>query len=107
MALQMKLLKKRQKKAHIMEIQVNGGTVVDKVKWAREHLEKPVPVSSVFAPDEMIDLIGVTKGHGYKGQYVQMKKVLNKLFISKMRDDIIEMCVSELIVSRQLMLPSY
>lgn len=70
MSLQMKLLKKRQKKAHIMEIQVNGGTVADKVKWAREHLEKPVPVSSVFAPDEMIDLIGVTKGHGYKGQCV-------------------------------------
>lgn len=67
---QMKLLKKRQKKAHIMEIQVNGGNVADKVKWAREHLEKPVPVSSVFAPDEMIDLIGVTKGHGYKGQYL-------------------------------------
>lgn len=63
----MKLLKKRQKKAHIMEIQVNGGSIEDKVKWAREHLERPVPVSTVFAPDEMIDVIGVTKGKGYKG----------------------------------------
>lgn len=66
----MKLLKKRQKKAHIMEIQVNGGTVAEKVQWAKEHFEKPVPVSHVFAPDEMIDCIGVTKGRGYKGIYL-------------------------------------
>ena len=64
---QIKLLKKRQKKAHIMEIQVNGGSVEDKVKWAREHLEKSIPVNNVFSPDEMIDVIGVTKGKGYKG----------------------------------------
>lgn len=64
---QMKLLKQRQKKAHIMEIQVNGGTIEDKVKWAREHLEKPIPIDSVFTQDEMIDCIGVTKGKGYKG----------------------------------------
>jgi large subunit ribosomal protein L3e len=64
----MKLLRQRQKKAHIMEIQVNGGTISDKVKWAREHLEKGVPVSNVFAADEMIDVIGVTKGKGYKGK---------------------------------------
>lgn len=50
-----------------MEIQLNGGTIEDKVQWAREHLEKPVPVSNVFAADEMIDVIGVTKGKGYKG----------------------------------------
>lgn len=66
---QMKLLKQRQKKAHLMEIQVNGGTIEDKVKWARELLEKPIPVDSVFAQDEMIDCIGVTKGKGYKGVY--------------------------------------
>uniref|UniRef100_A0A023GLW6 Putative ribosomal protein n=1 Tax=Amblyomma triste TaxID=251400 RepID=A0A023GLW6_AMBTT len=64
---QMKLMHRRQKKAHIMEIQVNGGTVGAKIKWAREHLEKPVPVSQVFAQDEMIDVIGVTKGKGFKG----------------------------------------
>merc|ERR1711909_194556 len=64
---QMKLIKKRQKKAHIMEIQVNGGSVHQKVDWAREHLEKAPPVDSKFAPDEMIDVIGVTKGKGFKG----------------------------------------
>merc|ERR1711935_49675 len=64
---QMKLLKKRQKKAHIMEIQVNGGNVPSKVDWARDMLEKQVNVGSVFSQDELIDVIGVTKGKGYKG----------------------------------------
>jgi len=64
---QMKLLKKRQKKAHIMEIQVNGGDIAKKVDWAREHLEKQIPVNQIFAQDETIDVIGVTKGKGYKG----------------------------------------
>lgn len=63
----MKLLKKRQKKAHIMEIQLNGGTIADKVKFARDHLEKHIAISQVFSQDEMIDVIGITKGHGFKG----------------------------------------
>merc|ERR1711915_131831 len=64
---QIKKLRKRQKKAHIMEIQLNGGTISDEVDFAVEHFEKQVPISSVFAQDEMIDVIGVTKGHGFKG----------------------------------------
>jgi large subunit ribosomal protein L3e len=65
--LQMKLLRQRQKKAHMMEIQVNGGTIRQKVDWARQHLEKTIPITSLFAQDEMIDVIGVTKGKGFKG----------------------------------------
>merc|ERR1711973_275845 len=64
---QMKILRRRQKKAHIMEVQLNGGSVADKVDFARNHFEKELPVTSVFAKDEMIDIIGVTKGHGFKG----------------------------------------
>lgn len=64
---QMKLLPLRQKKAHMMEIQVNGGDVAAKVDYARGLLEKQVPVSNVFSQDEMIDVIGVNKGHGEKG----------------------------------------
>jgi large subunit ribosomal protein L3e len=56
-----------QKKAHVMEIQLNGGSVADKVAWAKEHFEKTVDVSSVFEQDENIDVIGVTKGHGFEG----------------------------------------
>lgn len=65
--MQMKLLPLRQKKAHVMEIQLNGGTVADKVDWVRERLEKQVSVHSVFSQNEMIDVIGVSKGHGMKG----------------------------------------
>ncbi|XP_032963013.1 60S ribosomal protein L3-like [Rhinolophus ferrumequinum] len=65
--IQMRLLPLRQKKAHLMEIQVNGGTVAEKLDWARERLEQQVPVNQVFGQDEMIDVIGVTKGKGYKG----------------------------------------
>ena len=57
----------KQKKAHIMEIQINGGTVAEKVDWARDHFEKSVPVKDIFNPNEMIDVIGVTKGKGFKG----------------------------------------
>ncbi|XP_038259618.1 60S ribosomal protein L3-like [Dermochelys coriacea] len=64
---QMCLLLLRQKHSHLMEIQVNDGTIAEKVDWAREKLEQQVPVSTVFGQDEMIDVIGVTKGKGYKG----------------------------------------
>jgi large subunit ribosomal protein L3e len=56
-----------QKKAHVMEIQVNGGTVADKVDYGYKLFEKAVPVDGVFNMNEMIDIIGVTKGHGYEG----------------------------------------
>ncbi|KAJ8345038.1 hypothetical protein SKAU_G00292310 [Synaphobranchus kaupii] len=64
---QMRLLPIKQKKAHMMEVQLNGGGVAEKVDWVRERLEQPVPVSSVFSQDEVIDVIGVTKGRGMKG----------------------------------------
>ena len=50
-----------------MEIQVNGGTVAEKVDFGYKLFEKAVPIDSVFSKDEMIDTIGVTKGHGYEG----------------------------------------
>ncbi len=59
-----------QKKAHLMEIQVNGGSVADKVRWVREHMEKQIPVGEVFSRNEVIDCIGVTKGKGFKGAVV-------------------------------------
>jgi len=64
---QMKILNRKQKKAYIMEVQLNGGTIADKVDWATEHFEKTVPVSEVFSQDECLDVIGVTKGKGFKG----------------------------------------
>lgn len=56
-----------QKKAHLLEVQVNGGSISDKVEWAKEHFEKEIEVASVFEQDEVIDAIAVTKGHGFEG----------------------------------------
>lgn len=64
---QIGLIRLRQKKPHFMEIQVNGGDMAGKLQFAKELLEKTVPVAAVFAEGEKIDVLGVTKGHGYKG----------------------------------------
>merc|ERR1712224_156550 len=56
-----------QKKAHIKEIQVNGGTTEQKVDFVTGLFEQEVKVADVFAQDEMIDVIGATKGHGFHG----------------------------------------
>jgi len=60
-------LKLRQKKAHLMEIQVNGGTMAEKVKHAYGLFERQVPVDLVFYPNDFIDIIGVGKGKGFQG----------------------------------------
>jgi len=56
-----------QKKAHIMEIQVNGGTPQQKVDFAVSLFERSVPVDAVFSQNDMIDVLGVTKGKGFEG----------------------------------------
>lgn len=50
-----------------MEIQVNGGNVADKINFTKSFFEKDVKVDQVFAQNEMLDVIGVTKGKGYTG----------------------------------------
>src|SRR5271169_6782106 len=57
----------KQKKAHLMEIQVNGGSVPDKVAFAHGLFEQEIPVATIFEQDEVVDVIGVTKGHGFEG----------------------------------------
>jgi large subunit ribosomal protein L3e len=64
---QIRKLNLRQKKAHVLEIQVNGGSIADKVEYAKRLLEKEIPVSSVFNEGEKIDVMAATKGHGYEG----------------------------------------
>jgi len=57
----------RQKKADLMEIQINGGTIPEKVDWGYGLFEKKVPIDSVFSVNDMIDTCGVTKGKGVQG----------------------------------------
>jgi len=56
-----------QKKADVMEVQVNGGNTAAKVDFALGLFEKPYTVENVFKESEMFDAIAVTKGHGYEG----------------------------------------
>jgi large subunit ribosomal protein L3e len=64
---QIRLTPLKQKKAHLMEIQVNGGKIAEKVEFATGLFEKPVEISTIFEQNEMIDVIAVTKGHGFEG----------------------------------------
>jgi len=64
---QMSKLNFRQKKAHICEVQVNGGSMADKVEFGKNLFEKTVSIDSVFENNEMIDTIAITKGKGYEG----------------------------------------
>jgi large subunit ribosomal protein L3e len=58
----------RQKKNHVFEIQVNGGKdIAEKVTYGYGLFEKEVRVDQVFAQNEGIDVIGVTKGKGFAG----------------------------------------
>ncbi|RRR13539.1 50S ribosomal protein L3, partial [Enterobacter hormaechei] len=61
---QVKKMNWGQKKAHLMEIQVSGGSAADKVNFAQGLFEKQVPVEAVFQANEMIDTIAITRGHG-------------------------------------------
>jgi len=57
----------RLKKAHIMEIQINGGKVPEKVDFAKGYLEKPITIDKIFEQSEMIDCMAATKGKGFEG----------------------------------------
>ena len=64
---QLSKLNFRQRKAHLFEVQVNGGSVAEKVDWAYGKFESEVSVGELFEDNEMIDTIGVTRGQGYAG----------------------------------------
>ncbi len=48
-------------------LQVNGGSIEEKVDYAYSLFEKPVKVTDLFEKDEMIDTIAITKGRGTEG----------------------------------------
>ncbi|KAL0232824.1 hypothetical protein GEMRC1_011571 [Eukaryota sp. GEM-RC1] len=57
----------KQKRAHIMEIQVNGGTIEQKVDFGYGLFEKSVKVDQVFQSGATCDTITITKGKGFEG----------------------------------------
>jgi len=64
---QLNQLNLRQKRAHVLEIQVNGGSIAQKVDFGKGKLEQEIKVAEIFNQNENIDVIGVTKGKGFEG----------------------------------------
>jgi large subunit ribosomal protein L3e len=64
---QLNQLNLRQKRAHVLEVQVNGGSIAQKVDFAKGKLEQEIRVAEIFNQNENIDVIGVTKGKGFEG----------------------------------------
>jgi len=58
---------KNRRKTWIKEIQINGGTIDQKIDYVKGLFEKKVSVTEVFKKDENCDTIAVTKGHGTEG----------------------------------------
>lgn len=56
-----------QKKSQIVEIQVNGGSIADKVKYAQGLMGQTIRVGDIFQDFDVCDIIGITKGKGTKG----------------------------------------
>jgi|Transcript_19811 large subunit ribosomal protein L3e len=57
----------KRKKCDILEIQINGGTFNEKVDFSKSILGKDISISDIFSQDEIIDVIGITKGKGFAG----------------------------------------
>lgn len=57
----------RQKKNNVFEIQINGGSIADKVNFAHGFFEKEIRIDNVFSQNEVLDVLGVTKGKGFSG----------------------------------------
>jgi large subunit ribosomal protein L3e len=64
---QVRKLRLGQKKGHVMEIQINGGTTAQKVDFGKGLFEKNVAIDAVFKTSDLVDTIAVTKGHGFEG----------------------------------------
>jgi large subunit ribosomal protein L3e len=64
---QIRKIKLRQKVAHLCEIQVNGGSVSEKVDLAKSLFEQDFSCDSVFSLGETIDICCATRGHGTQG----------------------------------------
>lgn len=64
---QVRKVKLRQKVANLLEVQLNGGTVAEKVDFAKNLFEQDVEVGTVFSEGEVLDICSATRGHGTEG----------------------------------------
>ena len=55
------------KKPEIMEIRIGGGTIEERIEYAKSLLGKELNVKDVIKEGDMIDVVAVTKGKGFQG----------------------------------------
>jgi len=55
------------KAPEVMEIRVGGGTIPDRLAYAKKLLGKAIKIDDFTKEGQMIDVIGVTKGKGFQG----------------------------------------
>lgn len=55
------------KKPDIMEIKVDGGSIKEKIEYAKNLLGKNVSVTDVFKEGSLVDVVAITKGKGFQG----------------------------------------
>ena len=61
-----------QKQPIVFEVGVGGGDIAAQFDYAAKVMGKPVKFSEVFKAGGYVDVIGVTKGHGYEGPVTRM-----------------------------------
>jgi large subunit ribosomal protein L3 len=67
------------KKPVVTEVEVGGGSIPDRFKYARNVLGKEIRIRDVFKEGNVIDVIAVSKGKGYQGPVKKWNvKVLQK-----------------------------
>ncbi len=65
---QPKLVKGIPKKApEIREFRIGGGSIDDKIKYAKEILGKEIKINDTLREGDMVDTIAITKGKGFQG----------------------------------------
>lgn len=55
------------KKPEVLEIELGGGTMKNRLEYAKKTLGNPIRISDVFSGGMVVDVLGVTKGKGFQG----------------------------------------
>ncbi len=55
------------KKPDIMEIKVDGGSIIEQSEYAKSLLGKNISVTDVFKEGKLVDVVAITKGKGFQG----------------------------------------
>jgi len=64
----------------IMEIRIGGGTMAQRIDYAKSLLGKDIPFNEFQVEGSMVDIIAVTKGKGFQGR---VKRFNTKLLVHK------------------------